>query len=188
MPILKTFCSICNPHSHCGINARVEHGELVSVEGMPEHPANQGTLCSKGAASRQYVYAKNRLKYPMIQRGERGSKNWERISWEEAFSVIASRLTESAINTVQSPQSSLQGIQSGTVRFFSVLPLVLAPPTSAASRAPVIPHPPWLQRSLTVTSARLIFLGPVVFSRGPQTHFIRMRPWRDISSITKRKG
>ena len=93
MPILKTFCSICNPHSHCGINAHVEHGDLVSVEGMPEHPANQGTLCSKGAASRQYVYAKNRLKYPMIQRGKRGSKNWERISWEEAFSLIASRLT-----------------------------------------------------------------------------------------------
>ena len=94
MPIAKTFCSICNPHSHCGIDATVENGELVAVEGMPEHPANQGTLCSKGAASVQYVYAKNRLKYPMIQKGERGSKNWERISWEEAFSVIASRLTE----------------------------------------------------------------------------------------------
>ncbi len=94
MPILKTICSICNPHSHCGIDAHVEHGELIEVEGMPEHPANQGTLCSKGAASLQYVYAKNRLKYPMVQRGERGSKKWERISWEEAFSVIASRLTE----------------------------------------------------------------------------------------------
>jgi len=29
----------------------------------------------------------------MIQKGERGSKNWERVSWDEAFSVIASRLT-----------------------------------------------------------------------------------------------
>jgi len=34
MPILKTFCSICNPHSHCGINAQVENGELVGVEGI----------------------------------------------------------------------------------------------------------------------------------------------------------
>jgi anaerobic selenocysteine-containing dehydrogenase len=72
----------------------VKDGQLIEVEGMPEHPANEGTLCSKGAASVQYVYAKNRLKYPMIQRGERGSKNWERISWEEAVSVIASRLIE----------------------------------------------------------------------------------------------
>lgn len=94
MPILKTFCSICNPHSHCGINAYVERGQLIEVEGMPEHPANEGTLCAKGAASLQYVYARNRLKYPMIQRGERGSKNWERISWEKALSVIASRLIE----------------------------------------------------------------------------------------------
>ena len=94
MAILKTFCSICNPHTHCGINAHVEKGELVGVEGMPEHPANQGTLCAKGAANLQYIYAKNRLKYPMIQKGERGSKNWKRISWEKAFSVIASRLIE----------------------------------------------------------------------------------------------
>ena len=94
MPILKTFCSICNPHTHCGIDAHVEKGELVSVEGMPEHPANQGTLCSKGAASVQFVYAKNRLKYPMVQRGKRGSKNWERISWEEALSIVGNRLNE----------------------------------------------------------------------------------------------
>ena len=94
MPILKTFCSICNPHSHCGINAHVENGQLIEVEGMPEHPANEGTLCAKGAASLQYVYAKNRLKHPMMQRGERGSKHWEKISWEEAFFVITARLVK----------------------------------------------------------------------------------------------
>jgi len=94
MATLKTFCSICNPHTHCGINAQVEKGQLLGVEGMPEHPANQGTLCAKGAASVQYVYAKNRLKYPMVQRGKRGSKNWERVSWEEALSIMATRLKE----------------------------------------------------------------------------------------------
>ncbi len=94
MAIHKTFCSICNPHSHCGINARVENGELISVEGTQEHPANQGTLCAKGAASVQYVYAKNRLKYPMVQRGKRGSKEWERVTWEEALSTIGSRLKQ----------------------------------------------------------------------------------------------
>ncbi|OGP70087.1 MAG: hypothetical protein A2169_15310 [Deltaproteobacteria bacterium RBG_13_47_9] len=38
MDIRKTFCSICNPHTHCGINAYVEQGELLEVEGMLEHP------------------------------------------------------------------------------------------------------------------------------------------------------
>ena len=103
MPIKKTSCSICNPQSYCGINAYVEQGHLVEVEGMPEHPANEGTLCAKGAASLQYVYAENRLKYPMIQRGERGSNNWERISWEEALSIIASRLLE--IRSEYGPES-----------------------------------------------------------------------------------
>lgn len=72
----------------------MENGRLTEVEGMLEHPANEGTLCVKGAASLQYVYAKNRLKYPMIQRGKRGSRNWERVSWKEALSVIASKVIE----------------------------------------------------------------------------------------------
>jgi anaerobic selenocysteine-containing dehydrogenase len=38
----------------------VKDGQLIEVEGISEHPANEGTLCAKGAASIQYVYAKNR--------------------------------------------------------------------------------------------------------------------------------
>ena len=53
----KTFCGICSSGmTHCGIDATVQDGLLVSVEGMKEHPANEGTLCVKGASSCQYAY------------------------------------------------------------------------------------------------------------------------------------
>lgn len=47
------------------IDAYVEEGTLVSVEGSRDLPGQSGGLCSKGAASRQYVYNKDRILYPM---------------------------------------------------------------------------------------------------------------------------
>ena len=70
--IRKTICSICNPHSHCGIDAYVKDGVIVKVEGTKENPHSEGTLCSKGNANRQYVYHKDRIRTPLLRKGDRG--------------------------------------------------------------------------------------------------------------------
>ena len=90
--IRRTLCSICNATTHCGINAYVRDGVLIKVEGTKENPHNAGTLCSKGAASRQYVYNDDRLLSPMIRKGPRGSDEFEPISWDAALDLIAERL------------------------------------------------------------------------------------------------
>jgi anaerobic selenocysteine-containing dehydrogenase len=90
--VRKTICSICNPFSHCGIDAYVKDGVVIRVEGSKGHPHNQGTLCSKGSASRQYIYHKDRIRTPLVRRGERGSGEFEAVSWEEALDTIASKL------------------------------------------------------------------------------------------------
>src|SRR5664279_2503552 len=90
--VRKTICSICNPHSHCGIDAYVKEGVIVKVEGTKENPHSEGTLCSKGNATRQYVYHKDRIRTPLIRKGERGSGQFIPISWKEALDLIASRL------------------------------------------------------------------------------------------------
>ena len=58
----------------------------MSVEGSRDLPGQSGGLCSKGAASRQYVYNKDRILYPMKRIGKKGSGEFERISWDEAVS------------------------------------------------------------------------------------------------------
>jgi anaerobic selenocysteine-containing dehydrogenase len=63
----------------------VEDGKIVRVEGMHEHPLNEGVLCPKGEAAVEYVYAPDRLKYPM----KRNGSEWQRISWDEALDTIA---------------------------------------------------------------------------------------------------
>lgn len=90
--IRKTICSICNPLSHCGIDAYVKEGVVIKVEGTKENPHSAGTLCSKGAASRQYIYNKDRLRTPRIRKGSKGSGKFESISWDKALDIITDRL------------------------------------------------------------------------------------------------
>ena len=89
--ILKSVCRSC--HGGCGTLLHVRNDELVKVEGDPDSPFNQGRLCPIGNAAMEMVYHPDRLKYPMRRKGERGSGDWERISWDDALDEIADKLT-----------------------------------------------------------------------------------------------
>ncbi|MCJ7593791.1 MAG: molybdopterin-dependent oxidoreductase, partial [Desulfobacterales bacterium] len=86
--VIKTDCALCV--NCCGINAYVSQGKLIKVEGMKEHPVNRGGLCPKGEKLVEYLYAEDRLKYPMKK--ENGS--WKRITWDEALDTIATKLKD----------------------------------------------------------------------------------------------
>lgn len=70
-----------------GDKAKNAPGEVMHIEGDPDHPVNRGTLCPKGAGLLDFVHSPNRLKYPEYRAP--GSKEWKRISWDEAFTRIA---------------------------------------------------------------------------------------------------
>jgi anaerobic selenocysteine-containing dehydrogenase len=86
--IVKTSCQLC--HISCGMNVYVKDGKIVRVEGMREHPLNEGVLCPKGEAAIDYVYSPDRLKYPLRRNGS----EWQRISWDEALDTIANKMTD----------------------------------------------------------------------------------------------
>lgn len=90
--IKRTMCDICTPGPQCGVDAYVKDGVLIKVEGTENFPTNQGALCTKGAANRQYIYREDRIKTPMRRVGERGSHEFEAISWDEAIATIAEKL------------------------------------------------------------------------------------------------
>lgn len=89
------FRHVCprNCPSSCGMISTVENGVLVKVEGDPKHGYTRGRLCAKGYAYPELVYSPSRLRYPLRQ-VPRGSGNWERISWDEALTVIADKMLE----------------------------------------------------------------------------------------------
>lgn len=90
--IRQTICAICNPFTHCGINAYVKDGVIIKVEGTKSNPHNEGVLCPKGAASREYIYHKDRVRTPLLRKGDRGSDDFEPISWDQALDTIEERL------------------------------------------------------------------------------------------------
>jgi len=78
----------------CGIRVRVVNGRAVKIDGNPLHPINEGRLCPKGQAGLQFLYDPDRIKTPLRRAGERGSGQWEPITWEAAIAEVAAKLKE----------------------------------------------------------------------------------------------
>lgn len=85
---IPTICGFC--HTNCGIIAYVSNGVLRRIKADPGHPASGGDICPKGAAAKQVVYSPDRLKYPL----RRTKNGFQRISWDEALDIVATRLLE----------------------------------------------------------------------------------------------
>jgi len=79
---------------YCGLDVYCQDGRIARIEGMKEHPANRGSICPKGLASQQVVTDPNRLRTPLLRKGRRGDGQWREISWEEALTIMAERLSE----------------------------------------------------------------------------------------------
>ena len=93
----RSTCPYCSVS--CGLliysmgdKAKNAHSEIIHIEGDPDHPVNRGTLCPKGAGLLDFVHSESRLKFPEYRAP--GSKEWKRISWDEAFTGIAKLMKE----------------------------------------------------------------------------------------------
>ena len=63
---------------------------IVHDEGDPDNPVSRGSLCPKGAGVLDMINSPARIKYPAVR--EPGSKEWKRISWDEALDRIAKHM------------------------------------------------------------------------------------------------
>jgi len=89
--IIRTVCPR-DCFDQCSILATVEEGKMVKVDGDTATPITQGYLCPKCKAYVPWVYHPERLKHPLKRVGERGEGKWEKISWNEAFDLVAEEL------------------------------------------------------------------------------------------------
>ncbi|MEM8872480.1 MAG: molybdopterin-dependent oxidoreductase, partial [Pseudomonadota bacterium] len=88
--IRQTTCYMCA--CRCGINVHLKDGAVKYIEGNRDHPVNRGVLCAKGSAGIMQHNAPARLRAPLRRVGERGSGEFEEISWDEALDLAASWL------------------------------------------------------------------------------------------------
>jgi formate dehydrogenase major subunit len=88
LKVTESVCPYCAVG--CGQVVYTRGGELVDIEGNPRSPINQGTLCPKGAASRQLVQQPGRL--TKVRYWRPGATEWEELDLEQAMDMIAERL------------------------------------------------------------------------------------------------
>ncbi len=92
-PQRQTFFGGC-PHDcpdTCAMIYEVEDGRLVEVRGNKEHPMTRGGLCVKLKDYHDHHYNPDRVLYPLRRVGPKGSRQFARITWDQAIAEIVSR-------------------------------------------------------------------------------------------------
>ena len=105
---VRTVCQGCHPE--CGVLVQVDNGKVTKIEGDLKHPFSRGAICQKGREYYKFAYHPDRVKYPLKRAGGKGEGKWERISWEQALTEIAAKVTE--IRDTYGPLSN--GVMHGT--------------------------------------------------------------------------
>jgi len=93
--VTTTICPYCAVG--CGMIVHTKSGNVINIEGDPEHPINQGTLCSKGASLYQVANNPTRVKKPMYRAP--GADKWKEVEWDWAFDEIAKRIKKTRDET-----------------------------------------------------------------------------------------
>jgi len=102
-----TICTFCGVG--CGIICNVrDDGVIVNTEGDPDHPINEGTLCSKGSSyyNISYIYDEKGVPRPnpkrlthVLYRAPRSSQ-YEVKDWAWALDTIAERIKDTRDRTL----------------------------------------------------------------------------------------
>ena len=79
MSLTRTTCP------YCGVGCGVLAGADGTIKGDPDHPANFGRLCSKGAALAETIDLEGRLLHPMV--------NGTRADWDTALDLVARKFS-----------------------------------------------------------------------------------------------
>ena len=103
-----TFCHLCP--ANCSMKAIVEKNKVVDLEPDVESGFySEQCVLKKGRFTIPEVMVhQDRLLYPQKRVGARGEGKWQRISWEEALSTIASKFIQ--LKEKYGPQSVSFGL------------------------------------------------------------------------------
>jgi dimethylsulfide dehydrogenase subunit alpha/complex iron-sulfur molybdoenzyme family reductase subunit alpha len=87
----------------CAWKVYVKNGMPMRDEQVSEYPQLPGVPdmnprgCQKGAVYCSWSKQPDHLKWPLKRVGERGSRKWKRISWDEALAEIADKIIDTTV-------------------------------------------------------------------------------------------
>jgi cysteine desulfurase NifS len=84
----KALCGICP--AGCWVEVGLKDGKLADIRADASHTL--GMICRRGQHAPEIVYSEHRLKHPLKRVGPKGSYDFERINWDEAYKIIVDNL------------------------------------------------------------------------------------------------
>ena len=78
----------------CSLDVTVENGRVAAIDGSRENPVTAGYICAKVRRFGERLYGADRLLYPAVRKGAKGLGSFSRVSWDEAFTIIADRISD----------------------------------------------------------------------------------------------
>ncbi len=109
-PSICCYCAV-----GCGSICSVKDGELINMEGDPDHPVNRGSLCSKGSAQFQLrnVYDPesgdlilNPYRQTKVRYRAAGASEFEDKDWDWAITEIAKRVKKTRDESFETKDSN----------------------------------------------------------------------------------
>src|SRR5215510_5238363 len=81
------------PHdcpSTCALEVEVLDSHTIGrVRGAAENSYTAGVICAKVARYAERVHHPGRLSEPLRRKGDKGSREWQTISWDDALDLVA---------------------------------------------------------------------------------------------------
>jgi len=91
--IKRTICPLDCPDS-CGIDATLSNGRITKLSGAKDHPITAGFICRKMQNYHHRIHSEQRILFPQKRIGPKGKGEFARISWNEAWDILVTHLTD----------------------------------------------------------------------------------------------
>jgi anaerobic selenocysteine-containing dehydrogenase/Fe-S-cluster-containing dehydrogenase component len=119
--IVPGGCNIC--FNGCPIKYHLRGDEVINIYGNDEDPVFQGRVCPKSQMTLQLYNNPHRLVTPLKRVGKRGSDKFKRISWDQALSEIAQKLSVVRDRYGSEALAIQSGSRTGVLNIIGALPL-----------------------------------------------------------------
>jgi assimilatory nitrate reductase catalytic subunit len=86
----KSTCCYCGVG--CGVIIHSQNDKIIDVKGDPDHPANFGRLCTKGATLHLSAKMDNRALYPEMRLTREATR--KRVSWDTSLDFLAEKFSQ----------------------------------------------------------------------------------------------
>ena len=113
----------------------IKKGAIAAVRADDASPF--GMICRVGERSPEVIYSKDRILYPMRRNGPKGSYDFKRISWDEAYDEIVTKLNR--VKDESGPEAA--AVYTGSGSFDRALCDVYQPAGVAVSSASSVLFP-----------------------------------------------